>query len=458
MTDHLGQFGDRRRAEAGALLLNRLLDVGRHGVQVRKLGGNRANEMKIRRFLHSPSVTADEMIETALAHTGSLVGGRHVLAIQDTTSLRDDGKQSGHYLHPTIAVDAEDGTLLGVVAASFLLRRGKQALHCNKRSFASKESARWLEATHEAAKLAPAGASCVTMVADRECDIYDEFALRPASTELLVRCHHNRLLADGGQLFDALAGEAELGRETVRVPAAPGRAEREAVVVLSAGRVRLRRPKRNHAKETAALPAELTLTYVEVREIDPPKRTKPLHWRLLTTHSVTCLAEARQIVAFYRRRWTIEQVFRVMKTQGFDIEAVEMQDEAAFENLAAATLIAAVKVMQMVHDRDGTAQRPLTDAFAAADQPVLEAISASLEGKTAKQKNPHRPGSLAYATWVCARLGGWTGYYGKPGPIVIYAGLARFNAMLAGYQIAIRAGPAGPKGKIDLRPDRFDDL
>lgn len=436
MTMHLGQFGDRRRQAAGALLLDRLLDVGRQGIQVRGLGGDRAKEMKIRRFLHNPAVTPDEMIETALAHTCGQVGGRHVLAIQDTTSLRDDGKQSGHYLHPTIAMDAGDGALVGVVAASFLLRQGKQAVHCNKRALTAKESARWVDATHEAAKLAAAGAACVTVVADRECDFYDAFALRPATTELLIRCHHNRRLADGEQLFDGGAHLAELGDDTVRVPAAPGRAERHAVVTLSAGSVTLRRPKRNRAAEAAKLPAELTVTYLEVREANPPKGIKPLHWRLLTTHTIASLAEAQRIVGFYRRRWSIEQVFRVMKTQGFDIEAVTMQDVTAFENIVAATLIAAVKVMQMVHDRDGMAERPLTDAFEAADQPALEAICDSLEGKTAKQKNPHPRGSLAYAAWVCARLGGWTGYYGKPGPVVIYAGLARCNAMLAGFRIA----------------------
>ncbi|MGL4962523.1 MAG: hypothetical protein ACRC67_14925, partial [Inquilinus sp.] len=46
---------------------------------------------------------------------------------------------------------------------------------------------------------------------------------------------------------------------------------------------------------------------------------------------------------------------------------------------------------------------------------LLEACCAQLEGKTQRQKNPHPKGSLAYAAWVCARLGGWTGYYGKPG-------------------------------------------
>jgi len=428
-------FGDRRLEAGWVLLQDRLLETAQQGVQVRTLGGNRANEMRIRRFLHNPSVTPENMIETALAHTSTLVSGRHILAIQDTTSLRDDGKQSGHYLHPMIAVDADDGTLLGVVAASFLLRRGAQAIHCNKRPFAEKESARWLEATQEAAKLATAGASCVTMVADRECDIYDEFALRPVATELLIRCHHNRMLADGTRLFAGTRKLVKLGDIIVPVPAAPGRAARDAKLALYVREVILHRPKRTHAAEAAKLPPALTLTYVEAREINPPKRVEPLHWRLLTTHRVTTLAEAQQIVAWYKARWTIEQVFRVMKTQGFDIEAVTMQDEAAFENLATATLIAAVKVMQMVHDRNGTAQRPLTDVFRAEDQPVLQAVCARLEGKTAKQKNPHPPDTLAYATWVCARLGGWTGYYGKPGPIVIYAGLARFTAMLDGWTI-----------------------
>jgi len=62
-------------------------------------------------------------------------------------------------------------------------------------------------------------------------------------------------------------------------------------------------------------------------------------------------------------------------------------------------LIAAVQVMQLVGDRDGTAGRPLEDVFDPADQPALEAICATLEGNTARQKNPHKRGSLAYATW-----------------------------------------------------------
>jgi hypothetical protein len=438
MTIGLGCFGDRRLEKAGIFLLERLREAGQQGIRVRPLGGDRAGEVRIGRFLRNLSVTPEEMIETALTRTCGLVQGRHILAIQDTTSLRDDGKQSNHQLHATIAVAADDGALLGVVGACFLRHEGATEVHCNKRPFAEKDSRRWLDATNEAAKLAAAGAACVTVVADRECDIYDEFALRPAQTQLLIRCHHDRVLADGTRLYACTGGLSELGREVVHLPASPGRAQRDAVVTLYARQITLRRPKRNRAAEAAKLPPTLPLTYVEAREEGAPAGTTPLHWRLLTTHSVTSLAEARQITGFYRRRWTIEQVHRTMKTRGFDIEAVVMEEELAFENLTAATLIAAVQVLQMVHERDGTAKRPVADVFDPADQPVLGAVCTTLEGKTDRQKNPHPPGSLAYATWVCARLGGWTGYYGKPGPIVVLQGFFRFKAMNDGWQIGTR--------------------
>ena len=124
-----------------------------------------------------------------------------------------------------------------------------------------------------------------------------------------------------------------------------------------------------------------------------------------------------------------------MKTKGFNIEAVRVDDGAPFENLTAATLIAAIQVLQLVRERDGAASRPLEDVFDAADQSILEAVCATLEGKTDKQKNPHPRGTLAYAAWVCARLGGWTGYYGRSGPVVMPQGMLRFQAIHRGWDL-----------------------
>ena len=132
----------------------------------------------------------------------------------------------------------------------------------------------------------------------------------------------------------------------------------------------------------------------------------------------------------------IEELFRTLKTRGFDIERVTVA-EGPFEKLAVAGLIAAISVMQLVKARDGTTNRPLADVFEPDEQDVIEVMCTKLEGKTDKQKNPHPKGSLAFASWVCARLGGWTGYYGKPGPIVMPRGLHRLRAMQQGWEIAI---------------------
>ena len=95
------------------------------------------------------------------------------------------------------------------------------------------------------------------------------------------------------------------------------------------------------------------------------------------------------------------------------------EEGGPLEKLVVAILIAAVRFMQFVDEHNGVAKRPLGDVFDSDDLPALERVCQSLEGKTAKQKNPHPSGSLAYAAWVFASFGGWTGYYGKPGPIVM---------------------------------------
>src|SRR4051794_30372933 len=126
----------------------------------------------------------------------------------------------------------------------------------------------------------------------------------------------DRVLVGGKRLFCCTAPLDELGRDIIDVPAGPGRAARKAVLVLKASPVRLKRPMRNRTAETAKLPPTLDLFFVEAREINPSPGVTPLHWRLLTTHAVTTFAQAKRITGYYAQRWTIEQLFRVMKTKG----------------------------------------------------------------------------------------------------------------------------------------------
>jgi hypothetical protein len=415
-------------------LHRRLVEVGQRGISVRLLGGTRAGEMRLTRLLRNPKVSAQAVFDAAGARTCTRVRGLHVLAIQDTTSLRDDGWGASLNAHPTIAACAETGALLGLAHGELLKHEGGGhegggAASGKRRRIGEKESRRWIDGAEAGARLLAGGAARVTVIADREGDFYEAFALRPAGVDLLIRAHHNRVGEDGTRLFEALKDMPET-RFTLDLPAAPGRAARTARFALRFGAVSIKRPH----KLPAGLPKSLDLTLIEAREVDPPAGQTAAHWRLLTTHAAADFPAARFILGLYRKRWLIEELFRVLKTRGFDIERVSIE-EAPFETLAAAALVAAVSVLQLVQDRDGKGKRPLEDVFEACEQPALEAASSRLEGKTLRQKNPHPKGSLAYAAWVCARLGGWTGYYGKPGPLVMLRGLHQFRAIQLGWSL-----------------------
>ena len=53
-------------------------------------------------------------------------------------------------------------------------------------------------------------------------------------------------------LYGCMEGVAELGRETINLPANPGRTAREAALALRAREIILKRPKRNHPAEAAS--------------------------------------------------------------------------------------------------------------------------------------------------------------------------------------------------------------
>ena len=119
----------------------RLVEVGERGIAVRSLGGGRSGEIRLSRFLRNTRVSVAEMMATAGVGTAGRVRGRHVLAIQDTTSLRDDGTRYSLQAHPTIAVDAESGALLGLVHAVILNRKGgAKALRGRRSSWAARST------------------------------------------------------------------------------------------------------------------------------------------------------------------------------------------------------------------------------------------------------------------------------------------------------------------------------
>ena len=439
----LGHFGDARRAAMGSTLIERGMETG--SLVIRKLGRDRAGELAIHRLLSAPSVTTVEIVQTLAGRTAAACAGRRIVVAQDTTEINcagreerrrglgpaGDGVSAGFFIHPQIAIDSETGAVLGLLGARIWTRTDEIA-PTHARALEDKKSIRWLEGVECGAAHLSEAAS-VVVVADREGDIYASFARRPAAVDLIVRAAQDRALHHGGRLFAAPAAWPELAHSEVLVaPSRTGGRSRIATVVQRAGPVVILRPRHGGDRSD---PPQLTLNMVEAREINGPAAGQPLLWRLLTTLTVTSAADAQEIVRLYRVRWRIEEIFRALKSDGMRLEDTQMEEAGRLFKLAQVGLAAAIRTLQLVDARDG-GPRPATDVIDANLLPAAEAIAATLEGKTARQQNPHPRQSLAWLAWIIARLGGWNCYYKPPGPKTMRAGWAQFAAMAAGFVIA----------------------
>jgi hypothetical protein len=300
-------------------------------------------------------------------------------------------------------VDAENGDCLGLVSGQVWTRKGRRTVSHDLRDLSDKESQRWI-ATAMAAKPRLAKAAMVTALGDRESDIFALYAtVAEDRFHVIARSMHDRKLADGIGLYAASEGMAVVDQRAIVLPARAQRAERAAVLELRFGAVNLARPQTKFLRH---LPESLPLTLVDVREPDPQVSTEPLHWRLLTTHPVANAEEAWRIVEWYKRRWLIEQFFRVLKTQGFKLEDSQIATADRLLKLVAIAAKAAVITLQLLQARDGRGHQPVQLIFDADELATLTALNQNLEAQTKRLKNPHPPDSLAWAAWIIGRLGG----------------------------------------------------
>jgi hypothetical protein len=430
------------------MVLERML--ARVSAGMRRLADTRAEKVAFTRLFRNRHVSKQEIIRTAAARTAEAAAGRHVLLIEDSSEINyaaktarkrglgrvGNGKDVGLFVHPALAVDAADGSVLGLAAATIWRREGKKADDYQALPIEDKESYKWIAAA-KAARQALTDTPLATVIGDREADIYEVFARLPDErTHVLIRAVRDRALSKQGRLFGAIAKMPEAGRIAFQLQARPGRPARTVDLAVRFAEVTLRQPRLGADRRD---PCELTLTMVEVREIEPPSPKEAVIWRLLTTHTVKTLADACQIVDLYRSRWSVEQLFRTMKSQAIDLEESLIADGDALERLAAAALIVATRVMQLVHGRGAAGQAfRAARLFSPTEITVLQALITRLEGKTQKQKNPHPVHTLAWAAWCIARLGGWNGYAKErpPGPVTFSNGLKRFHAIAEGFALA----------------------
>lgn len=305
------------------------------------------------------------------------------------------------------------------------------------------ESAKWEVTLRSIQEALPADLP-VLVVADRESDVTSYLrAPRRPGVDLLIRAVGGRtvqrqgeaaaaLPTDRGELAAVGAAAPVWGAHTVAVPPRPAQGGRPAQkartasleVRVAAVELPAGSPRRREAERPA-----VALWVIQAAELEPPEGVAPLHWLLVTTAAVRTLEEAVEILEAYTLRWTIERLHYTLKS-GLKAESLQIDDAHSLAHCLATYYLVAWRLLYATYLARETPAAPATVVFTELEVQVLESVS----GKPVP--------TLELAVREIARLGGYEYYRNKPlppGVKVMWWGLQRLDAMVSGWQAALRS-------------------
>ena len=412
------------------------------------------------RFLNNDKVDWESLHKEKSKDLDSQCEGMHVLLLNDTTELNyekhrnylneDDGELGpvtkddniGFFCHPGMVINAANGVAMGYSYLNIWNRRfdkkDKRERDYMKQPIEEKESYRWIECGLES-KERLKKAKGITIIADRESDIYEEFKIVPdGRTNLIIRSRCDRATKEEDSLYKQIDSTEVKGSYKLKVRTTNKRKGRNTEIEVKFKKVKIRKPK--NRRISREIPAYIEVTAVEAKEVNKnvPKGEEPIHWILLTTHEVKGIEDAFQIIIWYSMRWQIELLFATLKSKGMNIEASELESGKALKSMCVLTLYVSLLINQLRQFRDDTSGICASFVFTDLQIELLKRLSEDYEGNTEKQKNPHKEKTIAWAAWTIARLGGWKGYARESPPEnkTFKWGLDRFDGIYEGYIIA----------------------
>lgn len=432
--------------------------IGSQKVQLRSISKSRNEEVSFGRLLCNKKVDEEGIILSITKRTSELAKGKHVLSIQDTSELHynchsgrikdysglgDVGRcQLGYFIHPSLAFNATDGSLIGLSDVYLWNRdrhRRRDTSLRKQTPIEEKESNKWIKASQNS-QACLSEAKHLTIIQDRDGDIYEEFVTVPnEQTDLLIRSKANRKLADTDKsLYELVAGQESCVTYEVEIKTDnKKRKARKALMEVRYKKVKIKCPANLKALKKYPDYVELTIVHAKESKSTVPNGESPIDWKVLTTHQVNDFMDATQIIYWYSLRWLIEDFFRLLKKKGFNLESSELETGYGLRKLGLFTMQAATKVMQLRQARDEQVQIATNEVFDEQEQSCLADILPTLEGNTEALKNPYTKDQLIWATWIIARLGGWSGYKSQrpAGLITLKNGLKKFEMIYMGWQI-----------------------
>lgn len=453
--DYTGQLGDLRLERRAMELWGKLSN--HPSSTIRQLASNKAEQKAYYRFLNNDKINEDQLINESSQRMSQLSKGRHLLCIQDTCEVnlsshkgrlnnnsglgRSDKSDTSHCfkLHPGLVLDVQGLNPLGFSHIKVFHRPeempDRNQRHYKQQPITEKESYKWIEVAQKSKNILKDAAS-VTFIEDREGDIYEQFAIIPDKrNHLLIRSRTTRNLNNGNNLYKEVDSEPIAGIYTIDLPtdSRKNQYKRRAKIALRFKECQIMCPANLKNKGYAQ---SITLTCISVKEIS--KVSKPINWKLLTTHKIENYQDALLMVEWYNARWYIEQLFRILKKQGFGIEETELENGWAIRKLVIMQMSALLKILQMnIAYADPEAGQPIEEVFDIEHIEILELMNIKLQGKSLKLQNHHNPKYTKWATWVVGRIGGWKGYdsQGPPGVIALKKGLDRLSYIIEGTKL-----------------------
>lgn len=446
---------DRRLLKRGNLIFDKLFKNSVHSI--RQIAQSDSEAKSIYRFLQNDNVSEADIIKNMSANCISCCSNKVVLCIQDTTEVNLYNHKNrvkkdqyigttnaakggiGFLIHPSFVLDAQTFVPYGFSDVKIwnrpLEKLTKKDRDYNKLPIEEKESYKWIESSLKSKK-ALSQAKEIIIIQDREGDIYEQFGSVPdQKTHLLVRARANRTLSDKTKLFDYIANQPAKGQYLIELEGDKRRniKKREATLEVRYSEVTIN--KNDLSSKTA--PKNITLYIIEAREIDATI-DNPICWRLLTTIKIDDLETALNCITWYTCRWIIEEVFRILKKEGFNIEASELTYAKSIRKLSLMMMETIVKLFLMQIAYDSPEQDIESQScFSESELKCLEYQITTLEGKTEKLKNPYQNKDLKRYVWAIARLGGWKGYATerKPGITTLWIGIQKFSSIMQGWKL-----------------------
>jgi len=441
----MAELGDRRRTQ-------RLVKVAQALAQcpqgVLPQSFDQWRELKgAYRLFSNPGVSYEKIIEPHWEHTRQecRAPGEYLM-IEDRSELdysshratqglgrigNDRGR--GLMLHTTLAARVEgwqldqtpEVSLIGLLDQQCWARKGTskraQKERWRQRMSRERESQYWGRVIKQLGP--PACQTRWIYVADRESDIYEVFEdTQDQGWDCVVRAQFSRALTDHDQkLFETVAQSSCLGCYELEIRNKENGGKRVAQIEVRSTQVTLRgvwRPGGNRP--------DRTLNVVEAREINAPDKVEPVLWVLLTNLPCRTFVEARRIIAFYARRWLIEEYHKALKS-GVNVEDSQLESADRLKALLGVLAVVAVRLLQA---------KLLARTHPDEKVPVESIGPEALEILSAKFEKP--PGGWTNASLLIAiaRLGGFIGRRsdGLPGWQTIWRGWQRLMTMVEGIR------------------------